>query len=42
MPEVLVGTSSDSAGRCHVDAYNPATGKLLWRFCTTEPQLVGR
>jgi quinohemoprotein ethanol dehydrogenase len=36
-PEVLIGVSSDSGARCHVDAYSPATGKLLWRFYTTNP-----
>jgi quinohemoprotein ethanol dehydrogenase len=34
-PEVLIGVSSDAGARCHVDAYSPATGKLLWRFYTT-------
>jgi glucose dehydrogenase len=38
IPEVIIGVSGgDEAGRGHVDAYNPATGKLLWRFWTTEP-----
>jgi quinohemoprotein ethanol dehydrogenase len=38
VPEVLVGVSgSDEGVRGHLDAYNPATGKLLWRFWTTEP-----
>jgi quinohemoprotein ethanol dehydrogenase len=38
MPEVIVGISTNSlGGRGHVDAYNPATGKLQWRFWTTEP-----
>jgi quinohemoprotein ethanol dehydrogenase len=38
MPEVLVGISGGEYGvRGHLDAYNPATGKLLWRFYTTEP-----
>jgi PQQ-dependent dehydrogenase (methanol/ethanol family) len=37
-PEVLVGVTLGEAGvRGHLDAYNPATGKLLWRFWTTEP-----
>jgi quinohemoprotein ethanol dehydrogenase len=36
-PEVLIGVSSDAGARCHVDAYNPATGKLLWRFYTANP-----
>jgi glucose dehydrogenase len=37
VPEVITGTSSDSAGICSVNAYNPATGKLLWQFYTQEP-----
>jgi quinohemoprotein ethanol dehydrogenase len=37
VPEVLIGVSSDSGARCHVDAYSPVTGKLLWRFYTTNP-----
>jgi alcohol dehydrogenase (cytochrome c) len=37
VPEVLIGVSSDFGARCHVDAYNPATGKLLWRFYTVNP-----
>jgi quinohemoprotein ethanol dehydrogenase len=37
VPEVLIGVSSDEGARCHVDAYSPATGKLLWRFYTTNP-----
>src|ERR1700733_2316753 len=38
VPEVLVGVAGgDEAVRGHLDAYNPATGKLLWRFYTTEP-----
>src|SRR6204780_1237106 len=38
VPEVLVGVSgSDEGGRGHLDAYSPSTGKLLWRFWTTEP-----
>jgi quinohemoprotein ethanol dehydrogenase len=38
VPEVLVGISGGGFGvRGHLDAYSPATGKLLWRFWTTEP-----
>jgi quinohemoprotein ethanol dehydrogenase len=38
IPEVIVGVSgSDYGVRGHLDAYNPATGKLLWRFWTTDP-----
>jgi quinohemoprotein ethanol dehydrogenase len=38
VPEVLVGVSgSDEGVRGHLDAYSPSTGKLLWRFWTTEP-----
>jgi quinohemoprotein ethanol dehydrogenase len=38
VPEVLVGVSGGDYGvRGHLDAYNPATGKLLWRFYTTDP-----
>jgi quinohemoprotein ethanol dehydrogenase len=38
IPEVLTGVSGGEFGvRGHLDAYNPATGKLLWRFWTTEP-----
>jgi quinohemoprotein ethanol dehydrogenase len=38
VPEVLVGVGgADFAVRGHLDAYNPTTGKLLWRFYTTEP-----
>jgi PQQ-dependent dehydrogenase (methanol/ethanol family) len=37
-PEVIVGVTGGEYGiRGHLDAYNPATGKLLWRFWTTEP-----
>ena len=37
-PEVIVGvTGGEFAVRGHLDAYNPATGKLLWRFWTTDP-----
>jgi quinohemoprotein ethanol dehydrogenase len=38
VPEVIVGvTGGEFAVRGHLDAYNPTTGKLLWRFWTTEP-----
>jgi len=38
VPEVLVGTTGgEYAARGHLDAYNPTTGKLLWRFWTTDP-----
>jgi alcohol dehydrogenase (cytochrome c) len=38
VPEVLVGVSGAEFGvRSHLDAYAPATGKLLWRFWTTHP-----
>jgi quinohemoprotein ethanol dehydrogenase len=38
IPEVLVGVSGAEFGvRGHLDAYAPATGKLLWRFYTTDP-----
>jgi quinohemoprotein ethanol dehydrogenase len=38
IPEVLVGvTGGEFAVRGHLDAYNPTTGKLLWRFYTTNP-----
>jgi quinohemoprotein ethanol dehydrogenase len=38
VPELIVGVGgADWGTRCHLDAYNPATGKLLWRFWTTEP-----
>ena len=37
-PEVIVGvTGGEFATRGHLDAYNPTTGKLLWRFWTTDP-----
>jgi quinohemoprotein ethanol dehydrogenase len=37
-PEVLVGVSGGEYGvRGHLDAYDPHTGKLLWRFWTTDP-----
>jgi quinohemoprotein ethanol dehydrogenase len=36
-PEVLVGVTGGEYGiRGHLDAYNPTTGKLLWRFWTTD------
>jgi quinohemoprotein ethanol dehydrogenase len=36
--EVLVGVSGGEYGvRGHLDAYSAATGKLLWRFWTTDP-----
>ncbi len=36
--KVIVGVSGAEFGvRGHVDAYNPLTGKLIWRFWTTEP-----
>jgi quinohemoprotein ethanol dehydrogenase len=36
--EVLVGVAGgEFAVRGHLDAYAPATGKLLWRFYTTNP-----
>jgi len=38
IPEVLVGvTGGEFAVRGHLDAYSPSTGKLLWRFWTTDP-----
>jgi glucose dehydrogenase len=38
VPEVIVGSViGDNGVRGHLDAYDPATGKLLWRFWTTEP-----
>jgi quinohemoprotein ethanol dehydrogenase len=38
IPEVLVGVSGAEYGvRGHLDAYSPSTGKLLWRFWTTNP-----
>src|ERR1700728_2570759 len=36
VPEVLQGVASDTGARCHVDAYNAATGKFLWRFYTVD------
>jgi quinohemoprotein ethanol dehydrogenase len=42
VPEVIVSPSYGDFGvRGHVDAYNPATGALLWRFWTTEPNTWG-
>src|ERR1700733_11247027 len=42
VPEVIVSPSYGDFGvRGHVDAYNAATGKLLWRFWTTEPATWG-
>ena len=38
VPELIVGNSSDSSGLCSVNAYNPATGKLLWSFSTIDPR----
>jgi len=36
--KVIVGVSGAEYGvRGHLDAYDPDTGKLLWRFWTTEP-----
>ena len=36
--KVIVGVSGgEYAVRGHVDAYDPETGKLIWRFWTTEP-----
>jgi quinohemoprotein ethanol dehydrogenase len=38
IPEVIVGVSgADEGVRGHLDAYSPTTGKLLWRFWTTDP-----
>src|SRR3984885_346725 len=38
VPEVIVGVSGAEYGvRGHLDAYAPATGKMLWRFWTTDP-----
>jgi quinohemoprotein ethanol dehydrogenase len=38
IPEVIVGVTGGEFGvRGHLDAYAPATGKLLWRFWTTDP-----
>jgi len=40
--EVLVSPSYGDFGvRGHMDAYNATTGKLLWRFWTTEPSTWG-
>jgi alcohol dehydrogenase (cytochrome c) len=40
--KVIVGVSGAEFGvRGHVDAYAPGTGKLLWRFWTTEPNTWG-
>jgi alcohol dehydrogenase (cytochrome c) len=40
--KVIVGVSGAEFGvRGHVDAYAPGTGKLLWRFWTTEPSTWG-
>ncbi len=37
-PEVLIGPSPADIGyRGHMDAYAAATGKLLWRFYTVDP-----
>lgn len=39
---VVVGVSgAEFAVRSHVDAYDQATGKLVWRFWTTEPTTWG-
>jgi PQQ-dependent dehydrogenase (methanol/ethanol family) len=38
VPEVIVGVTGGEYGiRGHLDAYNATTGKLIWRFWTTEP-----
>ena len=38
VPEVIVGvTGGEFAVRGHLDAYSPTTGKMLWRFWTTNP-----
>jgi quinohemoprotein ethanol dehydrogenase len=38
VPEVIVGVTGGEFGvRGHLDAYNPSTGKLLWKFWTTDP-----
>jgi alcohol dehydrogenase (cytochrome c) len=38
VPEVIVGVSgADEGVRGHLDAYSPTTGKMLWRFWTTNP-----
>ena len=40
--KVVVGVSgAEFAVRGHVDAYEQATGKLVWRFWTTEPNSWG-
>jgi PQQ-dependent dehydrogenase (methanol/ethanol family) len=37
--KVIVGVSGAEYGvRGHLDAYDPNTGKLIWRFWTTEPK----
>jgi alcohol dehydrogenase (cytochrome c) len=37
--KVIVGVSGAEYGvRGHLDAYDPDTGKLIWRFWTTEPK----
>jgi quinohemoprotein ethanol dehydrogenase len=38
VPEVIVGVTGGEFGvRGHLDAYSPTTGKMLWRFWTTDP-----
>jgi PQQ-dependent dehydrogenase (methanol/ethanol family) len=38
VPEVIVGVTGGEYGvRGHLDAYSPTTGKMLWRFWTTDP-----
>jgi quinohemoprotein ethanol dehydrogenase len=38
IPEVIVGVTGGEFGvRGHLDAYSPTTGKMLWRFWTTDP-----
>jgi quinohemoprotein ethanol dehydrogenase len=40
--EVLISVATGDFGvRGHLDAYDPGTGKLLWRFWTTEPTTWG-